>query len=114
MASFKQWFVTDADSIDDTLFPGKLKIEYEQSSGDFVALAPKTYMCSDGGVDTEGRAGAIKKGQKGIPRHEVVEMRMFLASLYENTKFSSECQSLQLKVKFYNQTKFKKGFRREK
>ena len=99
MASFKTWFVTDADSIDDTLYPGKLKIEYEQSSGDYVALAPKTYMCSDGSADALERPGATKKGQKGIPRHEVIGMDKFLASLYENTKFSTQCQSLQLKVR---------------
>ena len=86
--------MTDANSIDDTLCPGRLKIEYEQNTGDYVALAPKTYMCSDG----SGRAGATKKGQKGIPRHENIELDKFLSSLYENTRFSSQCQSLQLKV----------------
>ena len=64
-----------------------------------MALAPKTYMCSDGSADAMERPGAIKKGQKGIPRHEIVEMEKFLASLYENTKFSAQCQSLQLKVR---------------
>ena len=49
-------------------------------------------MCRD------AQSGQVKKGQKGIPRHEIIDMESFLDSLYKNTQFTTECQSLQLKV----------------
>ena len=85
----------DENSVDDTLCPGKLKVEFEHSSGDYVALAPKTYCC----LDTD--SGAIKKGQKGIPRHKKIEMNQFLEALYDEKQFSSESQSLLVKVFFF-------------
>ena len=81
--------------MDDTLCPGKLKIEYEHATGNFVGLSPKTYMC----LDTE--SGAMKKGQKGIPRHEKIEMDQFLEALYSEKEFSSNSQSLLVKVLFF-------------
>ena len=58
---WKEWFVV-TDAVEDERFPGKLKYEFGFSRGQFVALAPKTYMAynADG---TESQS--VKLGTKG-------------------------------------------------
>ena len=92
MQNYKSWFVTDETNIDDTLQPGKLKIEFNQASGDYIGLTPKTYMCLDS-------HGEKKVGQKGIPRSQQIKFDQFLDALYENKQFSCETHSLLAKVR---------------
>ena len=91
MKNYKTWFVTDEHDINDTLKPGKLKIEYNQGSGDYIALTPKTYIC----VDSHGDK---KCGQKGIPKTQEIRKDQFLDALYGNENFFCETQSLLPKV----------------
>ena len=94
MKNYKTWFVTDEHDVDDTLQPGKLKIEFSQASGNYIGLTPKTYMCLD-------LNGAKKAGQKGIPRTAQIHFQQFSESLYDNKQFSCETHSLQTKVFFF-------------
>ena len=63
-ATWKSWFVTTTQ-VEDQRFPGKLKLEFGFKKGQFVALAPKTYMAfnADDPKNT-------KSGTKGIPHRK--------------------------------------------
>ena len=63
-ANWESWFVT-TDEVEDQRFPGKLKLEFGFSKGQFVALAPKTYMAFDAMNPDE-----IKCGTKGNLIHK--------------------------------------------
>ena len=71
-ATWKSWFVTTTQ-VEDQRFPGKLKLEFGFKSGQFVALAPKTYMAfnADDPKNT-------KSGTKGIPHRKGYNMFLFL------------------------------------
>ena len=57
--NWKSWFVTTQE-VEDQRKPGKLKIEFGMQKGEFIALAPKTYICFD---ETNESA---KIGTKGL------------------------------------------------
>ena len=52
-------------------------VEYCQTSGDFIALSPKTYIAQDD-------QGYAKQSQKGVPSHTKSSLDEYFACLYDN------------------------------
>ena len=105
---WKQWFVTTTD-VEDERFPGKLKRElsifalksfpvleeFGFQNGQFVALAPKTYMSYNANPDTIN-PDKVKCGTKGIPHSQQIALEAFLSKLYGHTEHKVKLTSLRL------------------
>ena len=82
-----------------------MKIEFGLRDGYFVALSPKAYMAYNS--ETE----ECKKGNKGIPHSEKVQLDTFLKILLENHNHEVELRTLQMDVhnRMTRQGKMKAG-----
>ena len=104
--NWKSWFVTTKE-VEDQRFPGKLKRkwnftlfdpycvleEFSFTKGQFVALAPKTYMAFNSDPDARDK---IKCGTKGIPHSQKLCLDAFLTKLYNHTEHKVTIKSLRL------------------
>ena len=68
-ANYKSLFVT-TERVEDLRQPGLLKLEFQQADGDFIALAPKTYLA----VSSSSR----KEATKGLPLSLSITREVFL------------------------------------
>ena len=83
--NFRKWAI-------DQRTPGKLKVEFGFRSGYFVALSPKAYMSYN------SKSEKCKKGNKGIPQSEKVQLDTFLKILLDNHHHEVELRTLQMDV----------------
>ena len=89
---WKSWFVV-TDSVEDERFPGKLKFEFGFTRGQFVALAPKTYMAYNADKSCDE---SVKLGTKGIPHSEQIDIEAFIDKLYAHGDHTVKLRSLRL------------------
>ena len=68
-------------------------VEYCQTSGNFIALSPKTYIAQDD-------HGQVKQSQKGVPNRTKSSFEDYIACLYKNKFVQVDtCQLLMKKNK---------------
>ena len=103
---WKTWFVT-TDLVEDIRLPGKLKgnptyifwydkqiqEEFSFTKGQFVALAPKTYMAFNSDPNARDK---MKCGTKGIPHSQKLCLEAFLSKLYSHNHHEVTIRSLRL------------------
>ena len=73
-----KWFVVDPNDPWDIRYPGKMKVEWETTTGSMIALCPKTYFAFD--TETE----EFKRSSKGIQHSVKLRYKDYYNVLYED------------------------------